>query len=368
MEPFKNWFNPESALKIASAVERAYPKFDSASFLRGIETGLEPLELKQRVTLLADRIADHLPQNPKLAIDILSNSIRRNENDSVGLSGFNVWPLTHFVMERGLDDFDSSMSALYRMTQVFTAEFAIRPFLVKDRNRVFRYLNKWAVDPSEHVRRLVSEGTRPLLPWGQRLPEFVSDPSLTWPLLEKLKNDPSKYVQKSVANHINDHSKNHGDWIVAKLNAWTKSAEARPQILWIIRHGTRTLVKKGHTGALKLHGIHPAKLDNLKIKVLTPNVKVGGALEARIAMKNMGTKAIDLLIDHEILFLKANGKHSAKVFKGTKKRIAAGESLVLDLRVPIRKVTTREYYPGKQGWAALINGTKTKTLWFELKR
>lgn len=366
LEPLKNMFSPESAARIAKAVKRAHKGFDSQRFLRNLDRDFAPLELKQRVALLAERLARGLPDVPARSISILVDALRQGEADFTGLSGFDVWPLTHFVMERGLGCYDVSMKALYRMTQVFTAEFAIRPYLIHDLGRALSYLNTWVGDPDEHVRRLVSEGTRPLLPWGQRLPDFVKSPETTWYLLDKLKTDPAKYVQKSVANHINDHSKNHGDWVVDKLSSWKTGAT--PSVEWIVRHATRTLVKQGHLGALRLHGLRAVKLDKLACKVLTPKVKLGGALQVRVSFRNPSARSVDILVDHEILFLKANGEHAPKVFKGLKTKIEPRQSAELELKVPIRKVTTRKYHFGKQGWRALINGVKTEPIWFHLSR
>lgn len=244
MEPFKNLLGFGAAKKISLALNRSYADFNSELFLKGLKTELEPLELKDRSLAISLRIKKCLPKDPLKSFKILQRSLRQNEDDSVGLSGFLVWPLTQYVAQEGLRNFQESMQCLHAMTQVFTAEFAIRSYFIEFEKETLKQFEKWVHDPSEHVRRLVSEGSRPLLPWGQKLHSFVQNPERTWHLLEKLSLDSSKYVQKSVANHINDHSKNHPDWILEKLEILKNKHPENSGLEWIVRHGTRTLVKK----------------------------------------------------------------------------------------------------------------------------
>lgn len=364
MEPLKNLLDAKAAERIAVALNRAFPSFSKTEFLRDIKKELEPLELKGRMHLLKSRLEITLPSEPKKSFPILLDAIKQDEEDEEGVSGFLTWPLTEYVAERGLKDFELSMKALHRMTQVFTSEFAIRPFLIHHEPRTLKQLLNWTEDENHHVRRLASEGSRPLLPWGQRLPEFVKNPEKTWPILEALKHDPSKYVQKSVANHINDHSKNHADWVVKRLKPWKKSASN--SVEWIIRHGTRTLIKKGHAGVLALHGIETVDFENVRIKILTPKVKVGQALEIELGLTNPLKRELRVIVDCQILFLKANGAHIPKVFKGKTVDLAPNEKRKLNLTLPLRSVTTRRYYSGRHGCALLINGSLQKTQWFEL--
>lgn len=365
MEPFKNKLGEHAAQQIAHAISRAHPKFDQKLFLKNLKQELEPLELKARMILLQQRLQKTLPADPHKSFAILIKSLQKNDSDKIGLSGFLVWPLTHYVTELGLDHFDLSMDALYQMTQVFTAEFAIRPFLIRHPQKTLKQLHTWINDSNEHVRRLVSEGSRPLLPWGQRIPEFVLEPKKTWPLLEVLKLDPSEYVRKSVANHINDHSKNHGDWVVKQLESWNKKHSKHKDVQWIIRHGTRTLVKKGHVQALALHGVNACALD-VSQKVVTKKVRLGEFLKVQVTLRNTSKAAALVIVDHELLLLKASGRTSPKVFKGAKLTLQSGETRTLDLQVRIKKVTTRKYYAGKQGWTARVNGKVLKPLPFEL--
>lgn len=368
MEPFKNLLNERAASRIASAIHRAYPSLERKAFLSGIRRELEPLELKQRAEFLSRRLDLFLPANPRKSFKILTSALQQSSSDEVGLSGFTVWPLTRYVARHGVDaHFDDAMAALHSMTQVFTAEFDIRPFLQIDERKTLRVLTRWAEDPSAHVRRLVSEGTRPLLPWGERLPRFVQNPDLTWPLLERLRDDPSDYVRKSVANHLNDHSKNHPEWVIEKLRIWKANAIERSSLDRLIRHASRTLVKKGLPGALALHGASEGAVEILTSRVLTPEVDLGGSLEVEVKVRASSTVSCVLIIDHELQLLKANGELSPKVFKGRKVTLEPAETRAIRMKLPIKPVTVRRYYAGEQRWTALVNGVRSEPRIFRLR-
>jgi 3-methyladenine DNA glycosylase AlkC len=360
LTPFKEWLNAEAAKKIAVALHRAHPNFKSDLFLKGIDDQLRPLELKARMQLLKDRVTPLLPADPRITMSLLTEALKENDKDTIGLSGFLVWPLTHYVAEEGIRHRTIALQSLYKMTQVFTGEFAVRPFLINEETETLKQLLKWTEDENEHVRRWTSEGTRPILPWGQKLPRFLEDPSLTWPILEGLKDDSSKYVQKSVANHMNDFSKKHGDWLVKELKGWPNP--------WVARHAVRTLVKKGHPGALKIVGGDTIRPEIKKLDLKTKKLKLGQALHGEITFKNTTKKSLNVIVDVEVDFLKANGKHSVKVFKGKKISIASGQSASLELKTPIKKVTTRSYHYGEQYWSLLVNGGRTKKIKFLLTR
>lgn len=338
------------AQKIAAAISKADKSFSAKVFLSGLEKELEDLELKMRMQALSRRLGEQLETSPK-SFATLVNALKKSDEDSVGLSGFLVWPLTHFVAEHGLNDFDSSMKALKEMTKVFTAEFAVRPFFLNDEKYMLKVFKDWSRDPNEHVRRLVSEGSRPLLPWGQKLSRFLETPTHTWPLLDSLKNDSSRYVQKSVANHMNDLSKKHGDWLVKQLKAWPNP--------WVARHAVRSLVKQGHSGALKIVGVSSELPDIKAVKLLSPKIKVGASLINEVALKNSSSKKMTVLIDVEVHLLKSNGSHSSKVFKGRRIQLEADQSQKVELTTPLKKVTTRKYYKGIQFCNLLINGQRT---------
>lgn len=366
MEPFKNMINEKVAQQTALAIARNYPDFNQKNFLKGMNDALLSLELKDRVIFLANRLREFLPANMKQSLKILKGAIKQNDKDTVGLSGFSVWPLTEYVSRFGLDEFDLSMSVLKEMTKVFTAEWAVRAFFIHDEKKTVKFFETWVNDKNEHVRRLVSEGSRPLLPWGQKLHSFVKDPMVTWDLLEQLKDDESEYVRKSVANHVNDHSKNHPDLVVKKLLEWKKQSSGDKNVDWVIRHASRTLIKKGHQKAFLLHGVESGLVEVITQKILTKKVNLGSVLQVEVEFKNMGKKKLKIILDHEVHLLKSNNTHNIKCFKGKSIELIPMEQKKLSFNIPLKPVTTRTYYSGKHFWNIKVNGKSEERLAFTL--
>jgi 3-methyladenine DNA glycosylase AlkC len=366
MEPFKNVFNLKSTAAIAEAIHRGYPKFDSAGFLHDIVGKLKPLELKDRVRFLAKRLEEFLPANPKRAFLVLVGALKKDESDAVGVDGFLVWPFTEYVAAHGFEAYDEALAALKEMTKVFTAEWAIRPFLAHHEKKTLAVLERWSKDPDEHVRRLVSEGTRPLLPWGERLYAFVEDPEKTWPFLERLRNDPSEYVRRSVANHVNDHSKHHPKFVLERLAKWGAEKTATKESRKLVHHSLRTLIKKGDPAALKLVGVDPKGIAIEGFRVKTRKLALGEDGLATLRLRNTTKKALLVVVDHEVKLLGSRGQHRTKVFKGRKFTLPAGEKVTVELRLKLKAVTVRQYYSGEQFWCVLVNGRRSKACAFRV--
>lgn len=358
MEPLKELLNIKTANQIAEAIHRSNKQFSRTLFLKKYSARFQKLELKERILLLSLLLSEQLPKNSN-AYPTLIDALKRNADDSVGLSGFAVWPLTQFVADYGLHEVKSSLLALKEMTQVSTSEFAIRPFLINHEKETLKILSEWTTDPNEHVRRWLSEGTRPLLPWGQKIPRFVENPELTWPILDSLKNDSAEYVQKSIANHLNDHSKNHPKWVLQKIESIKNE--------WIKKHALRTLIKKGNSSALKAIGISQSFPHVLLFKAKKNKIKLGESIELQIVLINKQKKDLKLILDLEMHFLKNNGKLSPKVFKGRNLILESNKKRELQIKVPIKKITTRKYYSGSQACILKINGRPLGKIEFELK-
>lgn len=357
MEPFKNEFSHPKARLIAEAVKRAHPAFSLPRFSKGLEDALEPLELKQRMHLIADRIEAGLPAHPPELFSILVKTLAKDENDTRGLRGFPVWPLTEIVARRGLEHVSESMAALAEMTNRFTGEFAIRPFLRQHPERVLQQLHDWCDHPDEHVRRLVSEGSRPLLPWGGNLTELLEPPHPTLALLEKLHRDPSDYVRLSVANHLNDFSKHHPSLVIATLTRWRDANPDDPRLAKLARHACRTLLKAGHAEALEFHGYGSARALELVVLELTETaVKSGGSLGYRLILRNASRRSLKVMFDYAIHHRKANGTLTPKVFKGRVRELAPGEVWEIAGRHSFKPVSTRVYHPGVHRFEPRING------------
>jgi 3-methyladenine DNA glycosylase AlkC len=363
-EPFKNLINADTVAAVATHVHRAWKGFDRSAFSQQGLTGLDALELKARVMHLAQALVAHLPTDVDRAAGILEASLgpagvgddlSQLRTSGSGLAGWPVWPLTEAVAlmaaqkhpERGLQ-------ALHAMTQRLTAEFAIRPFIIHHPDLSLATLTGWLSDPSAHVRRLVSEGSRPRLPWGLRLQALVQDPRPTLPLLAALQDDASAYVRRSVANHLNDIAKDHPDLIAQWLQQHLPDASPERQAL--LRHASRSLIKQGHAPVLAAWGIGAPLVGQASLSVSPGQVALGDAVLLGVQLTSTARKTQRLAIDYAVHHVKANGSTSPKVFKGWALELAPGEVRQLQKRHSMKLITTRRYFAGRHGVDLLVNG------------
>ncbi|HXH73459.1 MAG TPA: hypothetical protein VNJ08_00740 [Bacteriovoracaceae bacterium] len=330
-----------------------YPDFPYKTFIKLVD-GLDDKELKARVLLITSELKKKLPTHYPDALAIIVKVI---ENGN--LKGFALWPFSEYIGQFGLDHFDNSLKAMYILTQSFTSEFAIRPYLIKNPVRVMKYFQKWSTDKNTHVRRWVSEGSRPLLPWGERLPIFIMDPTPNLLLLDKLKFDPELYVRKSVANHLNDISKNQPLVVIKLLRMWEKDCpeEHLAKIKWIKSHALRTLIKKGHKDALEIMGVMgKAKVKISALMLNQKEYKLGDKLEFQVKLTSTSTKVQKIIIDYLIDFMKSNGTKSSKIFKFKTFELKAGESINLKKSHNLKPITTMTYYHGLHHLMIQVNG------------
>ncbi|EAV44301.1 putative DNA alkylation repair protein [Roseibium aggregatum IAM 12614] len=371
MEPFKNNISPELVRCIGSHAAQHHAGFDRLGFEADILAELEDLELKQRAGLIARHLDRYLPRDLSSRFAILQAMLHPmteiafdRGSDERGIRGWGMMPLGMVVAASGLDDFDASFALLKEMTKRATSEFDVRPFLAQDQERALAIMAPWVKDESVHVRRLVSEGTRPRLPWGMRLQALVVDPTPTLPLLEALKDDPEDYVRRSVANHLNDIAKDHPDLVADIAKSWLKDAEKPREKL--VRHACRSLIKQGHTATLEAFGLNPPEVRVEGPQILTSEVAYGEAVGFEFELVSTSSNLQDLVLDYLIHFKKANGTLAPKVFKWTKLTLAPGERLTLSRSHAIRPITTRVYYGGTQAVSLRINGQDFGFSEFEL--
>ena len=268
--------------RIGNTIRSVHRSFPLDRFVRDVSRGYEALELMPRARHIAQALRAHLPAKYADAIEILMASLGPASVASDGdrIAPFFYLPHTLFVAEYGLGDFEPSMRAQYELTQRFTAEFSIRPFLVHDTGRTLERLAQWAHDDNVHVRRLVSEGTRPRLPWAPRLRAFQRDPAPVLALLELLKDDPELYVRRSVANNLNDVGKDHPALLLDTASRWLQ--RSTPQRRWIVERGLRSLVKQCDVKALALLGYgHSAGLEVRGGRITPKRVALVTALRSR---------------------------------------------------------------------------------------
>lgn len=366
MEPFKNAFDEAAVRALATRVHGQEPPFPVERFVQQATDGLHALELKARVVQIAAALRACLPGEVPAALQVLVATLGPPFDPEVANGGsFQVWPLTQFVQDFGLDHPDASLDALHAMTQRFTGEFAIRPFLRLHPVRTLERLEGWVHDPSVHVRRLVSEGSRTRLPWGERLQRFIDDPSPTLALVERLRDDPAEYVRRSVANHLNDLAKDHPERVVDIARRWWEERDHNDRQR-LVRHALRTLIKQGHPGALGVIGFGAAGRVGLRALRVEPSVSLGGALGVEVELHNPGDQPVDVLLDLVVHHLRAGGGWSPKVFKWTTLTLAAGETRRLQRRHPMKVVTTRRYYPGAHRVEVQVNGEVLGGEGFEL--
>ena len=259
--PLKALLNQEAIECLAQNIHYVDNDFDAKAFCESALISLEQLELMQRGQHIAKALRQFLPANYTEAIGITIASLTppQPEAEGSGLAGFFYLPHSFFIADygqdkrynNGKDPFETSMGALRALTTRFTSEFAIRPFLIHQQERTLSKVFDWLNDPNPYVRRLCSEGTRPRLPWGKRVPSLIANPQPTLHLLEALRHDPSLYVRRSVANHLGDIAKDHPDVAFSMCERWLKE-EATKDLKWLIRHAVRHPAKKGDPRALKI--------------------------------------------------------------------------------------------------------------------
>ncbi|MBC8087253.1 MAG: DNA alkylation repair protein [Phycisphaerae bacterium] len=356
-EPLKNQFGADIPRRIAAQIATVTKQFDHAAFLRDTLDGYDELELMPRARRIARTLRAHLPAHYPDALKILMDSIgpRVKRGDAEGMAAFYYAPHTCFVSEFGLDDFEVSMRAQYELTQRFTAEFSIRPFLERHQEATLAQLRQWATDSNVHVRRLVSEGSRPRLPWASRLRAFQKDPTPVLGLLELLKDDPELYVRRSVANNLNDIGKDHPDILVGVAKRWLERATDERR--WIINHALRSAIKRTESGALETLGFGKEANVTVRNCSVTPErPHIGGSVVIRLDVANKETVVQRVLVDLRVHFVKANGQSSAKTFKLKTLELAARQTVALQKTISLAQLTTRKHYPGTHVAEVLLNG------------
>ena len=351
----KDSFDASVVRSIADDIRGVHRVFDAAAFVKDATKGLEKLELTARGSHVADVLHRHLPSSFEAAADVLVRSLRP-EGAVQGMAVFRYMPHAVFIARYGLDHFEPSMHAQYELTKRFTAEFSIRAFLERHPRATYERLEQWAVDPSVHVRRLVSEGTRPRLPWAPRLRAFQKDPRPVLRLLELLKDDPELYVRRSVANCLNDIGKDHPDVLVKTCARWSK--RATPERTWIVSHALRSLVKAGHSGALGVVGYDGAPKIRVRRMAIDPRAAViGGKVRFSAELVSTSKERQELLVDFAIHYVGSTGRATRrKVFKLVKVTLEAGEAAAIGKSVSLAQMSTRTHYPGQHLIELLVNG------------
>ena len=344
----KDILGPQALIVIANAGASVSRRFDKVAFLNTASDGLAALSIMDRVRHIADALHVALPTQYADALEIVGAMAPQLTH------GFQAIAVTEFVARYGLDDMDRSLDALADLTRFGSAEFAVRPFFVQDTERTLAKMARWSRSADEHVRRLASEGSRPRLPWASRIPALKADPTLAAAILEALKADPSDYVRKSVANHLNDIAKDRPDWLLNRLAGWDNGD---PRTAWIIRHALRTLIKEGDPRALALIGVgHGAAVTIRNFSIEPQSVRLGQTIAINAELISTSPDAQRLVVDYRVHYVRAGGKTAGKVFKLKTFDLPAGQAATLGLRQAIRNYSTRRHHPGNHEVELIVNG------------
>jgi 3-methyladenine DNA glycosylase AlkC len=350
----KDEYNKDFIKELAGKLTAQSNSFNNSSFIESIiNEDWEKRELKDRMRFITTNINSHLRYTYAKQIEILSKVVI----DYKGLKGM-LFP--DFIQVYGLDELDFSLKSIELFTQYSTAEFAIRPFIEKFPTEVMQQMLIWSSHENEHLRRLASEGCRPRLPWASPLRGFIKNPSFVLPILENLKNDNSLYVRKSVANHLNDISKDHPELVLKICKNWygfTKNTN------WIVKHALRTLLKRGDKKALSIFGLDNSKSIKIENLTLSENsINIGDFIHFNFDVKNKSKQERNIRLEYKVAFVKANGSTSEKVFQISEFNLSENSSKNFNRKQWFKELSTRKHYPGEHKITLVINGDDNESI------
>jgi 3-methyladenine DNA glycosylase AlkC len=349
------FFTQESIDNFADTIKQHYPDFDKSKFQKLMfDASFDAKELLDKMKHTTKSLFDTLPKPYKKALDILIKA-------APDVKGFEAMALPDFVATYGIDEWDLSLPTLGHFTKYYSSELAIRPFLAKDPEKGMVYMAAWADDKDPKVRRLASEGCRPRLPWAIALPKFKKDPSPIFPILEKLKDDASEDVRRSVANNLNDISKDNPELALGICEKWHGQSEETDKI---VKHACRTMLKAGDKRALAIFGYSdPSLIEVTNLSLDKKALNIGDVLTFAFDITVQEKSKVRL--EYAVYFVKAKGKLSKKVFKITEKDYKAG-TYSLSRKQTFQEQTTRKHYPGTHQISIIVNGEEKVKESFEL--
>jgi 3-methyladenine DNA glycosylase AlkC len=369
-EPLTAQYGPEIPRRIAAMIERVHPTFASRAFVAQALRGYETLGLLPRARQVARALADHLPRDYPAALEVVLRSLGppASVTSGGGMAAFVYLPHVYWVAEHGLDHLDDSVRAMHAITQRFSFEFGLRPFVERHPRAMLAVLSRWCDDPSPHVRRLVSEGLRPRLPWATRLRVFERDPRPVISLLERLRDDPDEVVRRSVANHLNDLGRADPALLVEVCSRWAQDAPAAR--VRLIRHALRTLVARGDPHALTVlgYGARP-RIELRDASVLPARAPIGDAVRVSFELASTARRTQRVLVDLRVTYAgRRAGLERTKVFKLDAGELRPGETMAFSRRLSLRQMSTRTHHPGTHRVETLVNGVPHPIGTFEVVR
>lgn len=374
-EAFKNLYNEQFLERFSKDLKLVINDFDTREFVSQImDDEWENRELKQRVAHITTVLKKFLPANYKDAITKILELLdciepryphcSKIDDTKFGLTLEYGAILDNYVEQYGLDDYETSVKAIEKITQFTSCEFATHPFIVKYPDDMMAQMLVWSKHEHWGVRRLASEGCRPRLPWAMALPGLKKNPAPIIPILENLKNDPARSVRLSVANNLNDIAKDNPEIVIDLSKQWHGKSK---EIDWVIKHGCRTLLKQGNPEIMELFGLGAVKnisIENFQIS--TPEVKVGNSLEFSFNLLNNSDEKAKIRLEYGIYYQKANGTLARKVHKISEKEYAGNSAKQITRKHSFKVVTTRKFHPGLHQVAVIVNGNEFEKYDFEL--
>ncbi|WP_282038348.1 DNA alkylation repair protein [Saccharicrinis aurantiacus] len=365
---FKNLFSEELISHTAQALQEVNCTFEKAQFQKQIfDIHWEEKEFKERMHHIADVVRSNLSDDFKDVVQelyIMIAYFKSSGADKVKFSELAFVFIPDIIEKFGINDFNISVEAFEKITPFTTCEFAVRPFIIKYQDKMLNKVQEWTKHENEHVRRLASEGSRPRLPWGMALAPLKQNPKPIMSILEALKNDSSEYVRKSVANNLNDISKDNPETVIEIAKAWIGKTKETD---WIVKHACRTLLKAGNSEVLQLFGFappHKIELNDLTLK--NESIKTGDELEFSFLLTNVSSKSEKVRLEYAIYYMKKNGSQSKKVYKISEKDYAAKSVTKITRKQSFKKVSTRKFYAGEHILSVIINGKEIEERTFEL--
>ncbi len=352
------FFTTESIDALAKTIHEFYPEFDMERFKELIfDENWESKELKQRMHHTSICLHQTLPPD-------FQDTRKIRKKAAPYVKGFEAMTLPDYVETYGLDRWDLSLPALGYFTRFSSSEFAIRPFLDKNPAKAMEYMMTWAQDKNPMVRRLASEGCRPRLPWAMALPKFKKDPRPILPILEKLKDDPSETVRRSVANNLNDISRDNPELVLEICEQWQGKSQHTDRI---VKHACRTLLKAGNKRAMMLFGYcDPSLISIGDLELDNPKPAMGEDIHFTFTLTADGPGKSSVRLEYAVYFMKANGKLAKKVFKITENSYAKG-SHRFKRKHGFQDMTTRKHYPGEHRISIIVNGEEKASVSLELQ-
>lgn len=369
-------YNEQFFDKFTKDLKLVIHDFDPCDFVSQVmDHQWEKREYKQRIMHMATVLQKFLPADYREAIakilellDYVKNTLpdfSKIDDKNFGLLALEYGPvLDKYVEQYGMGDYETSVKAIERITQFTSCEFATHSFIIKYHDKMMEQMLSWSKHEHWGVRRLASEGCRPRLPWAAALPKLKDNPAPIIPILENLKNDPSRFVRLSVANNLNDIAKDNPETVIELAKRWKGESK---EVEWVIKHGCRTLLRQGNPEVMKLFGFGSIKGIGIeKFRVLTPAVQVGESLEFSFNLLNNNHRPTKIRLEYGVYYRKADGTLSRKVHKISEKDYAGSSLTQITRKHSFRVVTTRRFHPGLHRVAVIINGKEFEKHDFEL--